>query len=159
MIDLSRLLPKLLRANGGNPELAVKIAWSRAAGQGLRGHAVPVRLNAGTLIVAVADAIWQKQLQHMSAELLYRINKLLGQKVVDALAFQIDPKSVSTAQPGPADDRKADPAPVPDELLFAAGSINDRDLRERFVRAAGNCISRREAHVTDNKGRTRDPKE
>ena len=36
MIDLTALLPKLLRANGANAELAVKIAWSKAAGPGLR---------------------------------------------------------------------------------------------------------------------------
>jgi hypothetical protein len=158
MIDLSRLLPKLLRANGGNPELAAKLAWSRAAGQGLRGHAVPVRLSAGTLTVAVADAIWQKQLQHMSAELLYRVNKLLGQKLVDALAFQIDPRQVVIAQPESAKSQKATPAPVPNELLFAAGSISDRDLRERFVRAAGNCISRRDAHDTEPEDSSRKPK-
>ena len=59
MIDLNRLLPKLLNRNGANPELteiAAKIAWTRAAGAGLRPNAVPFRLYQKTLIVSVADA-------------------------------------------------------------------------------------------------------
>jgi len=149
MIDLNRLLPKLLRANGGNPELAVKLAWSRAAGPGLSRHAVAVRLQGRTLSVAVADALWQKQLDHMSAELLFRVNNVLGRKMIDALAFQINSRELSNAQPASeAAAAKTEPAPVPDELMFAAGAITDHDLRERFVRAAGNCISRREARAT-----------
>jgi hypothetical protein len=148
MIDLTRLLPKLLRANGGNPELAAKLAWSRAAGSGLRSSAIPIRLEARTLIVAVGDALWQRQLEHMSAELVYRMNNLLGQSVVDALAFRIDPAVVSAAQANsPAAGEPHKPAPAPTELLFAAGSISDQDLRARFIRAAENCIARREARA------------
>ncbi len=150
MIDLSRLVPKLLRANGGNLELAVKLAWSLAAGAGLRRHAVPVRWRERILTVAVADAIWQRQLEHMRAELLFRVNNCLGQKLVDALAFQINPAEVSAAQPAAAvEEAKVPAAPLPDELLFAAKSITDQDLRERFVRAAGNCISRRDSRAAN----------
>src|SRR5436309_1162403 len=98
MIDLTKLLPKLLRANGGNPELAVKLAWSRAAGAGLRPHAIPFRLAGRTLTVSVADAIWQKQLQHMSSEMIFRMNNLLGQAVIDSVIFRIDPAAVSRAR-------------------------------------------------------------
>ena len=157
MVDLTRLLPKLLRANGGNPELAVKLAWSRAAGPGLRRQAIPVRLEGKILIVAVGDALWQKQLRHMGAELIYRINNLLGQSLVDAIAFRIDPAVTSAA----AEDSRAageskKSAPAPTELLFAAGSIADQDLRDRFIRAAENCIARRDARASNPspKGKT-----
>ena len=149
MIDLTKLLPKLLRANGGNPELAVKMAWSRAAGAGLRAHAIPFRLDGRTLIVSVADAIWQKQLQHMSSELIFRINNLLGQAIVESVTFRIDPAKVSQARRSmPA--RKTEEqrrTPAPSELLFAAGSIADEDLRARFIRAAENCMARRDARI------------
>src|SRR5262245_33038937 len=146
MIDFNRLLPRLLRANGGNPELAAKLAWSRAAGPGLRRQALPIRLQGKTLIIAVGDAIWQKQLEHMSAELIYRTNNLLGQTLVDTLVFRIEP---STIAPEREPDKPAEESKVsaPEELVFAAGTIADQDLRERFVRAAENCISRREARA------------
>lgn len=143
MIDLTRLLPRLLRAN---PELAVKLAWGRAVGAGLRRQAIPFRLDQRTLTISVADAIWQRQLQPMSAELIYRLNTLLGQSMVNELVFKINPTAVSQAQAHEArPSPKAAPAPVPTELLFAAGSINDQDLRARFIRAAENCIARRDS--------------
>ena len=146
MIDLTRLLPKLLRAN---PELAVRLAWSRAAGAGLSRQAVPFRLDGGRFIVSVADAIWQKQLQSMSAELIFRVNNILGRRTVDELIFRINPAAVSQAQQVKAESSpKVAPAPAPTELLFAAGSIADQELRARFIRAAENCIARRDSMMT-----------
>jgi len=151
MIDVARLLPKLLNATGTNPEMAeiaAKIAWTRAAGDGLRRHAIPFRLFRKTLVVSVADLIWQKQMQSMSPELISRINKLLGREVVEDIEFRIDPTTVeqvrasSQTRRGSQDKARE---PVPDELISAASEIADEDLRERFIRAAENCIARREA--------------
>ena len=151
MIDVARLLPKLMNATGANPEMAeiaVKLAWTRAAGDGLRRHAIPFRLFRKTLVVSVADVIWQRQMQSMSTELTSRINKLLGREVVDEIEFRIDPATVeqvrANSRPPPRD--KA-PEPIPEELIAAASEIADQDLRERFIRAAENCISRREART------------
>ena len=149
MIDVARLLPKLMNATGAHPELAeiaVKLAWTRAAGDGLRRHAIPFRLFRQTLVVSVADVIWQRQMRSMSTELISRINNLLGREVVEDIEFRIDPVTVeqvrASSQP-PARDRI--PGPIPDELIAAASEIADQDLRERFIRAAENCIARREA--------------
>ena len=153
MIDVARLLPKLLNATGANPEMAeiaAKLAWSRAAGDGLRRHAIPFRLFQKTLVVSVADVIWQRQLQSMSAELVSRINRLLGREVVEVIEFRIDPATVeqvranSELRPRPEDAARE---PIPDELISAANEIADQDLRERFIRAAENCIARREARI------------
>ena len=153
MIDVTRLLPKLLSASGASPEMteiAAKIAWTRAAGTGLRTHAVPFRLYRKTLIVSVPDAIWQRQLQTMSGELMFRINRLLRREVVDFIEFRIDPatvddvreRNIATKEP-PSDLR----APVPGELVSVAGTISDPDLRDRFLHAAENCIARRDANL------------
>jgi hypothetical protein len=149
MIDVARLLPKLLNATGANPEMAeiaTKLAWSRAAGEGLRRHAIPFRLFHQTLVVSVADNIWQKQLQSMSRELISRINRLLGREVIDTIEFRIDPTAlerIRAERPPRPRDKTQDS--IPADLIAAAGEITDRDLRERFMRAAGNCIARREA--------------
>jgi|ERR1700686_1664246 len=153
MIDVARLLPKLLNATGANPEMAeitAKLAWSRAAGDGLRRHAIPFRLFRKTLVVSVADRIWQKQMQSMSAELVSRINRLLGREVVEDIEFRIDPAAVEQVRANSdLRQRSEDEAcgPIPAELISAAGEIADQDLRERFIRAAENCIARREARV------------
>src|ERR1700730_19195070 len=101
MMDLARLMPKLLNDNGANQEMAqiaAKLAWSRAAGDGLRRHAIPFRLYRKTLVVSVADVIWQRQLNSMSGELISRINSLLAREVVDAIEFRIDPAPVEQAR-------------------------------------------------------------
>ena len=146
MIDAVLLLPKILAGAGENAELsevAAKIAWRRIAGEGLRDHALASRFQEKTLTVAVADAVWQKQLQPMSAELIFRINKLLRQKVVERIEFRIDPRALSSLTV----HRHSTPRvsePLPTTIVSSAAGIADPELRERFMRAAENCISRRD---------------
>lgn len=154
MDALIRSLPNLLRAAGEAEEVlevAAFIAWRRVAGAGLRGQAVPFRLYRKTLIVAVADATWQKQLEAVSPQLLFRLNSLLGQAVVTFIEFRIDPKTVQTEraaikvqeQKTVEQERRALKS-VTGEITTAADAIHDDDLRRRFLLAAGSCIERRE---------------
>jgi hypothetical protein len=154
MDDLFRTLPKLLRAAGETEEVleaAALVAWRRVAGDGLRAQAVPFRLYRKTLIVAVADATWQKQLEAMSGQLLFRLNSLLGQAVVTYIEFRVDPKTVraerdaartEAANRGEQEQRALNT--VSGDISVAAAAIHDEDLRRRFLLAAGSCIDRRE---------------
>ncbi|HKO34954.1 MAG TPA: DUF721 domain-containing protein [Pyrinomonadaceae bacterium] len=144
MVDAALLLPKILASAGENAELSevsVKIAWRRVSGEGLRDHAVPSQLREKTLIVAVADAAWQKQLQPMSAELIFRINKLLRQKVVERIEFRIDPRALNSLTVPLSTPRVSEP--LPPTVVSSAAEIQDSELRGRFMRAAEKCISRR----------------
>lgn len=146
MIDAALLLPKILAGAGENAELsemAAKIAWRRVAGEGLRDHAVASQLREKTLIVSIADAVWQKQLQAMSAELIFRVNKVLRQDVVDRIEFRINPHALGRA----TGKHRSSPRvrePLPSTIVSSAAEIQDSELRERFMRAAENCISRRD---------------
>jgi hypothetical protein len=153
MDDLLRVLPKFLRAAGETEEVleaAAMIAWKRVAGEGLRGQAVPFRLYRKTLIVAVADTTWQKQLEAISGQLLFRINSLLGQAVVTYIEFRIDPATVKSERAkraaeidAEAQERRALESAA-GEVRAAAEAIADEHLRRRFLLAAGSCIERRE---------------
>ena len=147
MIDVTRLLPNIVRAN---PELAVKTAWARAAGEGLRRNTHPFGFEGKTLTVSVADALWQKQLQSMGAELIFRMNNLLGSGMVAEIVFCIAPSDVSQAQSinRSESSKKPECHPLPTELMFAATSIADEDLRARFLRAANNLIARRDSNLS-----------
>jgi hypothetical protein len=153
MDDLLRVLPKFLRAAGETEEVleaAAMIAWKRVAGEGLRGQAVPFRLYRKTLIVAVADTTWQKQLEAVSGQLLFRLNSLLGQAVVTYIEFRVDPSTVRAerAKLGGEVDTKAQEQRALEsasgQIRAAAEAITDEQLRYRFLLAAGSCIDRRE---------------
>jgi len=147
MDNLIKSLPKILQAAGDSPEVleaACIAAWKHAAGVGLRDHAVPLRLNGKTLVVVVADATWQKQLQFLSSQLLFRLNSILGQPLVAFVDFRVNPTAVTNARPPQANrtDRELDLDTVPVELVTAAAGIEDTDLRRAFLGAAMSCINR-----------------
>lgn len=153
MDDLIRSLPKLLRAAGEAEEVveaAALVAWRRVAGEALRGCAVPFRLYRKTLVVAVPDTTWQKQMEAVSSQLLFRLNSLLGQALVTYIEFRVDQKTVreERARIGtPAADRHAQEQHALEsaaELYAAAAAIRDDDLRRRFLIAAGSYMDAQE---------------
>lgn len=159
MDDLFRVLPKFLRAAGETEEVleaAAMVAWKRVAGEGLRGQAVPFRLYRKTLIVAVADTTWQKQLEAVSGQLLFRLNSLLGQAVVTYIEFRVDSATVQAERQKlthvvdhEAQERRALES-ASGQVCAAAESIVDEQLRRRFLLAAGSCIDRRENGTESN---------
>ena len=146
MNQLIKSLPTILRAAGDSEEVAEAAAiaaWKHAAGDGLKGHAVPVKLENRTLTVAVADFIWQKQLHSMRGQLLFRVNTILGQPIVSVIEFVVDPK-LALAQ---AEQQKPQEEPidneVPLELWSAANAIHDKELRKNFLKTATLSLKRR----------------
>lgn len=94
---LIKALPAILRAGGNSEEVAeaaAVAAWKHVAGTALSRQAVATKLSTGTLVVAVSDSIWQKQLESMRAPLRQRLNGLLGQVLVKRLEFRIDPAAL-----------------------------------------------------------------
>ena len=145
MEELIKTLPQILRSIGDDPEVATaaaKTAWNRAAGDGLRQHAVPIALNDGTLVVAVADAVWQRQLRAVLNELIYKTNVILGQPLVKRVDLIVDAKVVN---PRPKSSSEETQKEVPEEISAAASVIDDIQLREKFIRAAAATLARRES--------------
>ena len=147
MNQLIKSLPTVLRASGNAEEVAQAAAiaaWKHAAGDGLKDHAVPVRLENRTLIVAVADVIWQKQLHAMRGQMMFRVNSILGQPVVSTIEFVIDAKLVKArpAKSKPADELLDNEVPL--ELWSAANAIHDKELRRNFLKTAMASLKRKD---------------
>ena len=139
MNQLIKSLPGVLRAAGDSAEVAAAAAiaaWRHAAGDGLKEHAVPLKLENRTLTIAVADAIWQKQLHSMRGQLLFRVNSILGQPLVSALDFVVDSKLVKPPAEPVAQREEMVDNEVPLELGSAANAIQDKDLRKKFLTTA-----------------------
>lgn len=149
MEQLIRALPALLKASGaseGIAEAACIAAWKHAVGEGLNSNAVPLQFQNRTLVVAVADALWKKQLEQMRAQLISRLNLVLGQSLVKSIELRINPDKIqeqrakqAKVERGPEADYK-----VPAELLTAAAGIQDAALRRAFLGAAASCVKRLE---------------
>src|SRR6185503_14607020 len=149
MERLIKTLPAILKASGAPEEVAEAAciaAWKHAVGDGLSSHAVPVQLQDGMLVLAVADNIWKKQLEHMRGQLLFRLNSVLGQALVKSIELRVDPKRIEVAHAklsATNNDRGLN-YEVPPELLTAAAAIEDVDLRRAFLGAATSCARRLE---------------
>ena len=148
MDELIKTLPEILRSVGNAKEVveaAAIAAWKRAAGEGLRNHAAPLRLEGKTLVVAIADAVWQKQLGAMTGQLLFRINAILGQTLVSQIDLRIDPRIANTlSKTGSKTKMEMLDSEVPLELWPAASAIKDKQLRQVFLKAAVSSIKRLE---------------
>jgi len=151
MDDLFKALPKILRAAGDAEEVSEAVAfaaWRRAAGEGLRGCAVPFRLYRKMLVVSVADETWRKQLEQMSPQLIFRMNSLVGQALVTYIEFRVDPKTVREERARAKQSEyerlvgEENALERARELDEAADAIHDEELRRRFLLAAGSCMNR-----------------
>jgi predicted nucleic acid-binding Zn ribbon protein len=146
MNQLIKSLPQVLRASGNAAEVAEAAAiaaWKHAAGDGLKEHAVALKLENRTLTVAVADPIWQKQLNAMRGQLLYRVNTILGQSLVSAFNFVIDRERVKPRVEQLKHDEELRDNEVPLELWSAANTIHDKELRKNFLKTALLSLKRK----------------
>jgi len=145
MNQLIKSLPQVLRASGNSAEVAEAAAiaaWKHACGDGLKEHAVALKLENRTLTVAVADPIWKKQLTAMRGQLLYRVNTILGQSLVSAFNFVVDRERVKPRIEQPEHEEPLDNE-VPLELWSAANTIQDKELRKNFLKTALLSLKRK----------------
>ncbi|HSE16910.1 MAG TPA: DUF721 domain-containing protein [Pyrinomonadaceae bacterium] len=146
MNQLIKSLPQVLRAAGDSAEVAEAAtiaAWKHAAGDGLKNHAVALKLENRTLTIAVADPIWKKQLTSMRGQLLFRVNSILGQPLVGALDFVIDPKLAKPRAEQTEQEEELLDNEVPLELWSAANAIHDKELRKNFLKTALLSLKRK----------------
>jgi predicted nucleic acid-binding Zn ribbon protein len=139
-----KVLPAVIEAAGASEdvlEAACLAAWKHEVGETLSARAQPEKLRDSTLVVAVEDAVWQRQLEQMRDQFLFRLNKVLGKRVVRVLEFRIAPEKFAVQKP--AGD-KSTTRSIPIELVSAAASIEDPALRRAFLGAAVSCVNRLE---------------
>ncbi|HYU98878.1 MAG TPA: hypothetical protein VE977_08640, partial [Pyrinomonadaceae bacterium] len=82
----------------------------------------------------------------MRGQLLFRLNSVLGQALVKSIELRVDPKRIELARAKPSGTTtdQGSNYEVPAELLSAAATIEDVDLRRAFLGAATSCVKRLE---------------
>jgi hypothetical protein len=146
MEKLLSTLPAILKVAGSSPEMLEAVcvaAWKPAVGEALSEQAVPLNFQAGTLRVAVADHVWKKQLDQMRGQLLFRLNRVLGQTLVQSLELEVDAAKVSLARKTiRSQARQQSEQKISPDLLLLASAISDAGLRRAFLGAAVSCVNR-----------------
>ena len=130
--------------------LLMRAAWPAAVGPELARRTEVVAIDGGVLRVRVPDATWQRGLARMRGDILRRPARDRGRRGA-ALAglrprarCRVPGTRGAVRDPGAADSGGA-PAlarPAPAQVLAAAQSIPDPQLRERFLAAAARYLAR-----------------
>jgi Dna[CI] antecedent, DciA len=88
----SRVIGKLKLAAGSlTEEERACAAWTAAVGKRIAEHARAERLVRTKLVVGVDDAVWQRQLFHMSRMVLRKLQDVMGSAAVDDIEFRVAP--------------------------------------------------------------------
>ncbi|MDQ3130747.1 MAG: DUF721 domain-containing protein [Acidobacteriota bacterium] len=153
MDELFRALPALLKEFEDNQdvrEAVIFAAWRKIAGETLRDRAVPHRLFKKHLVIAVMSDTWKKHLEHLSGQMIFKLNSILGSAVVTYIEFRVDEKSVLENR---AKHQKSIVSnenikenamnEVTPKLRHSADAIKDDNLRYQFLLAAGSCLVRK----------------
>jgi len=151
MDNLIKTFPAILKAAGASEEVAEAAciaAWKYIIGEGLSNHAVATELESGKLVVIVEDNIWQRQLEQMRGQLLFRLSSVLGQPLVKSIELRIDPRTLAKGRGRSEGSKKERPDyKIPEELVTAAAGIEDVKLRRAFLGAATSCVRRIETNT------------
>jgi predicted nucleic acid-binding Zn ribbon protein len=141
MTELSLLLPKALRQLPPTDELAERLVisvWERVVGETLAQRTKPFRLYKSTLVVSVPSLMWKRELHHLQEEILERLRKAVGQKIVHALEFRVDVEFDSQAEAA----SPACPADPREPVSLSLDCIEDLELRRGFAAAASSYLNR-----------------
>jgi hypothetical protein len=146
LTNLLMLVPQmLLRASDSDEarEQAVFAAWVVVVGGPVRKVTSPVRLERKTLIVAVQDVTWRKQLMSMRGQVLFKLNSVLGSPVITAIDYVVNPSLVVSIDEPTHEVKFNAPEKQVAELREQADRIPDPEIRRAFLNAAGKCLERR----------------
>ena len=147
MEQLIKALPAIVAAAAESHEVieaAAIAAWKHVAGDLLNKQTAATNLNKKTLVVAVADAVWKKQLEAMSPQMVFRLNSILGTRVVTRIEFRVDTSLVIQRPAQPRVEEELHENDVSLEVWSAANAIEDKQLRKAFLRAATVSLRRTE---------------
>ena len=148
MLDLFRTLPGVLRDAENIDEVRQAMAfaaWRRIAGDSLAEHAVPIGLENTNLIVAVSNVTWQRHLEDLCGQMVFKLNAALRAPLVTFIELRVDEKAVerSKVTHDERELRRQAEMEISPELRSAAEKIEDEELRKQFLLAASNCLVRK----------------
>jgi len=109
--------------------------WPEVAGQTVSSRAQPLRINNGTLTVAVSSSPWMQELNFLKGMMIEKLNSRLGGDVVKEIIL----KAGIVKKPSQEDENEYTPAKkrlTPAQLSLItelSAPITDTETREAFI--------------------------
>ena len=123
LVRKSKYSSKLLT----NDDLARAI-WPTAVGRSIAAHTSSVKVVRNLLVVEVEDAVWQRQLFPLTAQILARLHAVMGSDVIQDVEFRV---AIPRRQPMKAGSREGLAIDKP-SLADDADSIQDPVLKKVY---------------------------
>lgn len=149
MDNIFAAFPKIFDAIKTDPNARgafVFAAWRQSVGELLNEQTVPVEFSDSKLRIAVSSQTWKQHLEDMADQMLARLNLKLGTLSVRFLEFVVNEAAVNANRPVQrvAPERKKDLTAygIASDLRASALAIENEELREAFLLAAGSCLER-----------------
>jgi predicted nucleic acid-binding Zn ribbon protein len=92
MEQLFAAIPSIVKSLEPNKDVAdavVFAAWNQVAGEQIRSHTKPLRVNNKRLVIAVVDETWRQNLEALSPQMIAKLNKSLGDGTVTFIEFRV----------------------------------------------------------------------
>lgn len=140
-----RTLPGLIEAMEGSEEVRdafIFAAWRRIAGAQIVERTEPVEFADGVIAIAVEDRSWQKNIETLAPQLLFKLNAALKNVPIKRIEFRIDPNSLAKRRPAKTNPNDAAMV-LPEELAASLNDISSERLRNAVKGAAENCLARK----------------
>lgn len=139
-----RTLPGLIEAMDNSEEVRdafVFAAWRRIAGEQITERTEQLAVTENKLVIAVEDRSWQRNLETLAAQLLFKLNATLKNISIVRIEFRIDPAALTKRNIASA-NKEANAFVLPEEIAASVQTIADEKLRNTVSRAAENCLAR-----------------
>lgn len=146
MEALWQLLPHILHEVDYQEDVcqqAAFAAWNHAVGESIANQCAPLRLHNKRLIILTVNRVWKQQLQAMSSQIIFKINRLLGAPLVAHIEYRVDSQQVMTQRQHRGEVHFERLEEVMKDLASDAEVIDDPECRRAFLRAASKCLARR----------------
>ncbi len=109
MKELNTFFPKILHDASQDPEVAIvflRELWPQIVGPKVAGRSRPEKLTERTLVLAVLDDTWRRELEKMSGILVSAVNSFWKRRLVERIAIKKHSEPQSARVPGPGEPRE-----------------------------------------------------
>lgn len=146
MQRISSILPRIIKTFGLESNLQLRKlsnSWVQIVGDTIALHSSPERLRQEILYVAVDSPIWMQQLSFFKKELIEKVNRETGKKLISDIRFIVGDVKIpeSTIDIRQSTVKLLTPEDM-EEIEQSVAAINDHEIKESVKKAITKALQK-----------------